>query len=243
MRRAGAVGAAGAAEWYLAVAGQCTSGLLDGRFALADGGPPTPDTAALADGFAHGRAGVAQFLLAYHRVGGDQSSGRGAEAMITALAAAVPDHVAAAARPGATRRYGSWCRGLAGVGSVLCQAYREYGDEGLLDLAAEAARGCLALAPRMGQAIQCCGLAGIGELMLDLVAAGRGEEFRAGAERVAALTLARSGGGRGHRCFRTARWEGSRGAGLRERRVRCRSCAGCAGVGVQLTPACLRAGC
>ncbi|GAB2728944.1 class IV lanthionine synthetase LanL [Kitasatospora kifunensis] len=194
--RAHAAGQHAAGARYLAVAAQCARGLLEGHFATVAPGRPTADTAALPDGFAHGRAGVAHFLLAHHRASGDEASGHRAEQMIAALAAATPDHLAAAVRPGATRRYGSWCRGLAGLGTVLCQAGRHYGDGALLDLAADAARACLVLAPRMGQVIQCCGLAGTGELMLDLAAAGRAEEFGAAAEQIAALILARSGGDR-----------------------------------------------
>ncbi|XUM05048.1 lanthionine synthetase LanC family protein [Streptomyces venezuelae ATCC 10712] len=97
-------------------------------------------------------------------------------------------------RSGATRRYGSWCRGLAGIGSVLVQAAARLDEPGYLDLAQRAARTCAALAPRMPLVTQCCGLAGVGELMVDVAEASASEEFWEAAETVALLVLSRSGG-------------------------------------------------
>lgn len=105
-----------------------------------------------------------------------------------------PDIIAAASEPGATRRYGSWCRGLAGIGSVLVRAADHLGEPGYLDLARRAARACAALAPRMPLVTQCCGLAGVGDLMVDVAEASASEEFRDAAETVALLILSRSGG-------------------------------------------------
>ncbi|GAA3507424.1 hypothetical protein GCM10019017_05540 [Streptomyces showdoensis] len=105
-----------------------------------------------------------------------------------------PDLFAAAAAPGATRRYGSWCRGLAGIGTVLVRASQVLGEPAYLELAERAAHACAALAPRMPLVTQCCGLAGVGELMVDLAEASGSEEFREAAETVAVLILSRSGG-------------------------------------------------
>ncbi|MGF1427285.1 class IV lanthionine synthetase LanL [Kitasatospora sp. LaBMicrA B282] len=187
-----------AADRHLALATACGRGLLDGGYGLeplaGPGGRSRPDAAAFTDGFAHGRAGVVDFLLALHRATGDPAVGAAAERLLAELAAATPELVRAAAHPGATRRYGSWCRGLAGIGGVLLRAARRQEDARLLDLAVTTARSCRLLAPRMGQVGRCCGLAGPGELLLDLAAATGDGAFTTAAEQVAALILTRSAG-------------------------------------------------
>ncbi|MDH6110922.1 serine/threonine protein kinase [Kitasatospora sp. MAP12-15] len=193
--RARAAGREPEAAYHRAVAAQCARGLLEGRYGRGViSTTARPGAAAVLDGAAHGRAGVAHFLLAHHHATGDPASGAAAEQAVAALAAAMPGILAAAARPGATRRYGSWCRGLAGIGPVLLRAGVGNGDERLVRLSADAARACRALAPRMSQVVQCCGLSGVGELLLDVGAVTGDVEFRQGAEEVAALILTRSGG-------------------------------------------------
>ncbi|MFI2608497.1 class IV lanthionine synthetase LanL [Kitasatospora sp. NPDC018619] len=154
------------------------------------GEEPNPGTAALAEGFAHGRAGVAHFLLAMP----DAASRQAARAIVDGLAADLPGILAAARAPGATRRYLAWCRGLAGLGTLLVQAGRQYGDDALLALAAEAAGTCRTLAPRTAQVFRCCGLAGVGELFVDLAAATGEARYWAAAEDLARLLLTRAGG-------------------------------------------------
>ncbi|MEE1828557.1 class IV lanthionine synthetase LanL [Streptomyces sp. BE20] len=225
-RRAAAAGRHGDARIHLAVASACAHRLTAGP---ADPGEaPNPGTAALAEGFAHGRAGLAHFLLALpgayaeaaaaaDRSGAEARAPRGpaaeaaqatraaeaaraaqaeqaARSILDALAADVPRLVADAARPGATRRYGSWCRGLAGIGTTLVQAGRHYGEDGFTARAAEAATACRALAPRMGTVGQCCGLAGVGELLVDLAVATGDERHWRAAEEIAGLILTRGGG-------------------------------------------------
>ncbi|MFL9680422.1 lanthionine synthetase LanC family protein [Streptomyces sp. KL110A] len=157
-------------------------------------GPDAPGSAALREGLAHGEAGVASFLLAYGAWTGDPDALTRSERAAARLAAVTPDVIAAAAAPGATRRYGSWCRGLAGIGAVHLQAAGSIGDPRHLDLARQAARACAVLAPRMPLVTQCCGLAGVGDLLVSVAEASGEEEFRDGAEAVARLILSRSGG-------------------------------------------------
>ncbi|MER7701469.1 class IV lanthionine synthetase LanL [Kitasatospora sp. NPDC097605] len=176
------------AERHLAVAAECARRLTDGR-STDPREEPHPGTAALVEGFAHGRAGVAHFLLALPGPHAED-----ARRLVDGLAADVPRLAAAAGDPGATRRYGSWCRGLAGIGSVLVQAARQYREPALLDRAAEAAAACRMLAPRTGATGQCCGLAGAGELLVDLAAATGDERHWRAAEELAGLVLARGGG-------------------------------------------------
>ncbi|RKE17751.1 class IV lanthionine synthetase LanL [Streptomyces sp. TLI_171] len=181
-----------AADRHLAVAAACHHRLTTGLARLTPVTAPRPGDAALAQGLAHGDAGVAYFLLEYARATGDPAALGDAERACAALAAATPALLAAADRPSASRRYGSWCRGLAGIGTVLARAADCLDSPGHRALAEACARSCLALAPRMPLVTQCCGLAGVGDLMLEL--APESEEFHSAAGTVAALVLARAGG-------------------------------------------------
>lgn len=183
-----------AADRHLAVAADCDRMLASGTARLTPAGPDTAGSAALREGIAHGEAGVACFLLEYGGATGDPDAISRSEKAAARLAAVTPDIIAAAAGPGATRRYGSWCRGLAGIGAVLVRAAERLDEPAYLDLARRAARACAALAPRMPLVTQCCGLAGVGDLMVDVAEASASEEFRDAAETVALLILSRSGG-------------------------------------------------
>ncbi|MFB8166698.1 class IV lanthionine synthetase LanL [Kitasatospora purpeofusca] len=179
------------AERHTAVAAACARRLTDGR-PTDPRETPNPGTAALVEGFAHGRAGLAHLLLALP--GTDGATAEAARSLVDGLAADVPRLATAARAPGATRRYGSWCRGLAGLGAVLLQAGRLYGEPALVARAAEAAAAALVPAPRTGPVGQCCGLAGIGELLVDLAVATGDERHWRSAEELAGLILARAGG-------------------------------------------------
>ncbi|WP_225802032.1 class IV lanthionine synthetase LanL [Streptomyces sp. NK15101] len=183
-----------AADRHLAVAADCDRMLASGTARLTPTGSETAGGAALREGIAHGEAGVACFLLEYGGATGDPDAISRSEKAAARLAAVTPDVIAAAAEPGATRRYGSWCRGLAGIGTVLVRAAERLDEPAYLDLARRAARACAALAPRMPLVTQCCGLAGVGDLMVDVAEASASEEFRDAAETVALLILSRSGG-------------------------------------------------
>ncbi|WBP84978.1 class IV lanthionine synthetase LanL [Kitasatospora cathayae] len=188
---------------HLAVAAECARMLASGRARLSPAGADTIGSAALREGLAHGAAGVAYFLLEYGSSSGDPADLRRAEQACARLAAVTPDLLARATAPGATRRYGSWCRGLAGVGAVLVRAADRLGEPSYLTLAQRTARTCAALAPRMPLVTQCCGLAGLGDFLVDVaVASGSSgssgssdsEEFWDAADTVAAVLLSRSGG-------------------------------------------------
>ncbi|MEU2062421.1 class IV lanthionine synthetase LanL [Streptomyces sp. NPDC013455] len=182
------------ADRHLAVAADCDRMLASGTARLTPAGQDTAGSAALREGIAHGEAGVACFLLEYGDATGDPDAISRSAKAAAHLAAVTPDIIAAAAEPGATRRYGSWCRGLAGIGTVLVRAAGLLDEPGYLDLARRAARACAALAPRMPLVTQCCGLAGVGDLMLDVAEASASEEFRDAAQTIALLILSRSGG-------------------------------------------------
>ncbi|MDJ0384209.1 class IV lanthionine synthetase LanL [Streptomyces sp. G-G2] len=199
----GAADGAGA-DAHVAVAAECQRMLTSGRARLTPAGARTTGSAALDEGLAHGGAGVAYFLLEFGSATGDPEAVRAAEEACARLASVTPDIIAAARAPGATRRYGSWCRGLAGIGTVLVRAADRLGEPAYLTLAQRSARTCATLAPRMPLVGQCCGLSGVGDLMLDLAgasSAAASEEFRRAAETIALIILTRSGGPRSRPTF------------------------------------------
>ncbi|MGW4380363.1 class IV lanthionine synthetase LanL [Kitasatospora sp. NPDC004531] len=184
---------------HLAVATACHELLTTGRARLTPTADPRPGDAALAHGLAHGTAGIAYFLLEYARATGDPAALGHAEVACARLAADTPAIITAANHPAATRRYGSWCRGLAGIGTVLARAAAVLADPGHRTLAEQCARTCLTIAPRMPLVTHCCGLAGVGHLMLEL--APTAEEFHTAATTVATLLLTRTAGPPHHPVF------------------------------------------
>ncbi|MFI0899041.1 class IV lanthionine synthetase LanL [Streptomyces sp. NPDC020983] len=196
-RRSYAAGRVAEGDARTAAAGECVRALPAARGRQERAVPPdcaASSEAAFAFGFAHGSAGAVHFLYGYHRRTGDRAAGAAARRGLDELAAHTPRLLELAARPEAHRRYGSWCRGLAGIGTVLIEAGEHHADPLLTGLGVRCARACHALAPRMSPVSQCCGLAGVGELLVDAAAAtGDGRLHRA-AEEVAGLILARSGG-------------------------------------------------
>jgi lantibiotic modifying enzyme len=178
---------------HLAVAQACAEGLISGAYRLEQA--PEAGGAAFADGFAHGRAGVGYFLSEHHRVTGHEASGQAARAQFDVLLANVDTLAHVALRPDATRRYASWCRGLAGIASTFAIAAPTYEDRPeMLTHAARLVRVCGQVAPRLSLVSQCCGLSGVGEAYLDVALATGDEELWLGARHIAGLILARSGG-------------------------------------------------
>lgn len=194
--RARGAGTVRDAGLHASVAAACARGILSGRYRTDADSPQhrAGAAAALAEGFAHGDAGLAHFFLSYHHTTGDEAIGTAADHMLDALTERLPALLSQAAQPAASRRYASWCRGLAGIGSVFVQAAACRGDAGYLTLAADAARACHALAPRTGLVTQCCGLSGVGELLVDVAVATQEDACWSAARDIARLILIRSGG-------------------------------------------------
>ncbi|MFJ2908603.1 class IV lanthionine synthetase LanL [Streptomyces sp. NPDC087228] len=198
-----------AADRHLAIAAACDRMWASGAARLTPTGSDTIGGAALREGLAHGEAGVAYFLLEYGSATGDPAAITRSREACARLAAVTPGIIAAATEPRATRRYGSWCRGLAGIGAVLVRAADRLGEPEYLVLAERAARTCAALAPRMPLVTQCCGLSGAGDLMVDVARASDSEEFWDAAETVAMIILSRSGGTRSRPAFPNTELTGS----------------------------------
>lgn len=195
---ADAEGDSATAERHLEVAGVCHR-LLTGGATFTPVDAAKPGNAALAEGIAHGDAGAAYFLAAYAHATGDTEAIASARTACDRLAVATPALLARSRDPGASRRFGSWCRGLAGVGSVLLYAGDRLADPVCSELAQQCADSCVRIAPRMPQVVQCCGLAGVGDFLIDCALA-PGTPADAAIARweqafdVARLILARSGG-------------------------------------------------
>ena len=186
-------------EPCLMLAGECAERLILDETSIAEQLAELPvgnaaHAISVADGFAHGRAGIAYFLLMYAARTGDDSSRVRARVLIEALADLVPDLAARAESPVARPMAASWCQGLAGIGTTLLRGARVFDDEHLLHAAKTAAVGCLAVARRVPLVTQCCGLAGIGEFLLDLSIFAGDARYRRDALDILDLMLIRSGG-------------------------------------------------
>jgi lantibiotic modifying enzyme len=180
----------------LAIAATCARRLLDGQATMPKDAvaPVQPGSGvAVETGFAHGRAGVAAFLLAYHRACGDPAAGAAARDRFAELASEAEDLIRDLAGLNARPMGVSWCQGMAGIVSALVSAAEYYGSR-YLDLARDGARACRALAPQVWVLSQCCGLAGIGEAIIDVALATGEDEFWQAAADIAELILIRSGG-------------------------------------------------
>lgn len=84
--------------------------------------------------------------------------------------------------------------GLAGLGAALVRGAVFLDDDRCLAAAHDAAAGCLAVAPRVPLVTQCCGLAGVGELLLDLFLITGEPHYWDDANGVLGLILDRSSG-------------------------------------------------
>ncbi|MBW8486013.1 class III lanthionine synthetase LanKC N-terminal domain-containing protein [Actinomadura parmotrematis] len=154
---------------------------------------PLPGSGVRADlGMAHGQAGIAVFTVTCARMGIAEPSE--AERRVAVLLAEVPGLIAASEGAAAKPMAGSWCQGLAGIGAAMLAAWRWLDDDRYLEAACAAGRAALRVAPTMAVLSQCCGMAGVGELMIDLGLATRSQEYLDGAHQVLALMLARCGG-------------------------------------------------
>nr|WP_055501742.1 class IV lanthionine synthetase LanL [Nonomuraea pusilla] len=182
---------------HVEVAAECGRLLMAGevsqsRDAVA---PAQPGTGvAVESAFAHGAAGCADFLLSLWEATGDERVGRAAAGRFAELAEVAGVLLEELAGPAARPMGASWCQGMSGVAGALAHAGRALGEDRYVELAERGARACLALAPQAWVVSQCCGLAGIGECLIDLALLTGDEFYWRGAEEVAVLMLVRGGG-------------------------------------------------
>jgi len=145
-------------------------------------------------GFAHGLAGIVHFLRDHHAATGETATEAALHKGCDTLLEHLPPLLEAARAVSAKPMHASFCQGLAGIGAALARTGRDLGADDHLQAAREAAAACLELAPRMYALTQCCGLAGIGELFLDLCQITGDRTYAQWADRIADLILARAGG-------------------------------------------------
>jgi class IV lanthipeptide synthase len=152
-------------------------------------------------GRAHGLAGSVDLLLyAAEVLGHHDSRVRAAERAsylaerAESLARRVPTQFSA---PIAA----SWCQGLAGIAPVLLHAGDVLHDHALGALARRLADVCLDFLPHVSVPVQCCGLAGIGNLFVDLAVHDCSGQYWAAAYATARQLLMRSTGPADHPVF------------------------------------------
>ena len=109
--------------------------------------------------------------------------------------------VARSGRPTTAPLAASWCQGLAGIALSLFAAGEYLNDSGYTDAARRVADACIALIPRVDKPTQCCGLAGIGNMLIDIACREGDERYWQAARAVVAQLLVRNAGPADHPVF------------------------------------------
>ena len=140
-------------------------------------GAPTRLAGTVSYGYAHGNAGIATFLFDVSAASGEpEFAAMATEALLTLLPHAVavdgaaywpasPDDADDSSEAG---YWPSWCNGSTGIGTAFLRAHLVTGEPGFR-LAAEAAALAGMRERWRSSAVQCHGLAGDAELLLDLM--------------------------------------------------------------------------
>jgi serine/threonine protein kinase len=184
---------------YVIAAQRCAERILVGRYKVIDFDDLPDQRSAGIDvryGFGHGLAGTAEFLFSCAAATGSARFATVACEQYTQVLQALAPLLATARTTKARPMSISWCQGLAGIGTSLTRAVELGGGRAYLDVAQLIARTAMMVAPRVPLVTQCCGLAGLGEFMLD-VAAVSGEQkclYHSHARSIARYILTRSGG-------------------------------------------------
>jgi hypothetical protein len=141
-------------------------------------------------GFAHGSAGIAYFLLEAgryaQRAEWRELAVRAGRFLVQCQASDGTSALWPSSAYDGVDPMEHWCSGSSGVGTLLLRLWQETGEQPFLDTATSAAR---ALYRRRWSAspVQCHGLAGNGEFLLDLARATGDPEYRRWAEELAWL--------------------------------------------------------
>lgn len=172
---------------------RCAQLLIDGPDATLE---PEPSAVRAgvdpAAGFAHGRAGTAYLLAALAAVDADFDAP--ARQLAAEVAAEVPRLVAAAGGVTARPLAASWCQGLAGVASALQGCSHALAQPELSHAAVQASQACVEWVPRLSTVGQCCGMAGVGTMLIGLAPARQSAGQVDGIGLVASQLLRRSSG-------------------------------------------------
>jgi hypothetical protein len=169
-------------------------------------GAPTRLAGTVSYGYAHGNAGIATFLYAAAAATGESEFAAVAtEALLTVLPQAVvvdgaaywPASPEEAADTSEAGYWPSWCNGSSGMGTAFLRAHLATGDPSFRRAAEAAAKAGLRERWR-SSAVQCHGLAGDADLLLDLAALPANDQARPAAVTAAeALLLQRRTPARG----------------------------------------------
>jgi serine/threonine protein kinase len=172
---------------------RCAQLLIDGLDVTLEAEPAAVRTGVdPAAGFAHGRAGAAYLLATLAAVDADFDVP--ARRLAAEVAAEVPRLVAAARGVTARPLAASWCQGLAGVASALQGCSDALAEPELSRAAVQASQVCVDWIPRLSTVGQCCGLAGVGAMLIGLAPARRAAGLTDGLGLVAGQLLRRSSG-------------------------------------------------
>jgi hypothetical protein len=182
---------------------RCAQDIIGGT---ASASPFLDDTAPAAGldpaaGRAHGLAGTAEFLLTL--------ASRTSDDLILTAAAERTGQLADRTRALLTQNREltapplavSWCRGLSGIAPVLLLASTVLQDPSLARLAGDTAETCIAYLPRLSTPGRCCGIAGVGSVLIDLAISTEDERYWHAAERAGVQILLRSAGTPSHPVF------------------------------------------
>jgi serine/threonine protein kinase len=184
---------------YVIAAQRCAERMLAGQYQVTNFDDFPDRRSAGVDvryGFGHGSAGTAEFLFSCSVATGNLHFSTAArEQYAQVLRALIPLLVTVRttkARPMSI----SWCQGLAGIGTSLARAVELGGDRAYLEVVQLIGRTAMMVAPRVPLVTQCCGLAGLGEFMLDVAAVSDEKKYlyHSHAHSIARYILTRSGG-------------------------------------------------
>ncbi|WP_051450643.1 lanthionine synthetase LanC family protein [Actinospica robiniae] len=191
---------------HLEVARWCAQAICDGSAAGRnehDDLLPAQAAVETSTGRAHGLAGTVEFLLYYaERTHDDEILGQSREwaNLLRARAESLLDRLPT---PYAAPIAVSWCQGMAGINQTLLHAADVFDDPEFGLLAGRIADACVAFLPHVSVIAQCCGLAGVGNTLIDVALAeqgvqggegGRAGRYWDGADEAAAFLLLRGAG-------------------------------------------------
>ena len=182
---------------HLDLLDRCLSSIMDSeRVESAFGTEALPQRTAIdpTAGRAHGLAGVVELLLYAAAKRGDEAVYASAVARTAVLARRAETLIGRASGRYALPLAMSWCQGLAGIAQTLLHAGDVLADARLIALARQAGDVCIATLPRLSVSSQCCGAAGVGNLLIDLATHEHEQRYRNGADAVLRQMLLRGAG-------------------------------------------------
>jgi hypothetical protein len=186
---------------HLDIARLCADHVLTGALPDEQGQPGLLGPAAGVEpsaGRAHGLAGTVEALSVIGARLGDATVLGSADERARELLLRADRLIAASTQPTTAPLAASWCQGLAGIATGLLTAGEYLNSAEYIHAARRAADACVALIPRMDKPTQCCGLSGIGNMLIDVAGHEADEQYWAAARAVVAQLLVRSAGPAGH---------------------------------------------